>query len=281
MLHSKMTNLKDHIAIYRKAALGLLALAKDVLSEDKWEPPVGDRKNWRKRNQDGTYEYRETPPEQTSQSQQQTDQSTVTQDGQPEQKAKKVVKKVVYKKYLKLDKPKLQETLTKGHFTIISAGRNSKDPKEALLEADDEMFHMRHEELRKELEKANLSYTEVVGHYGGKEPSFLVFHDDTQLTPKTQKSMMVHHRDKEEAKEHRQIMEELGKKFNQDSVLCAAEGRNEIVFTTGSHTGKTCGGHGWKEVPDAEDYYTDIELSSTQHTKFSLDIQECFDRGLL
>ena len=92
---------------------------------------------------------------------------------------------------------------------------------------------------------------------------------------------MVHHKDEEEAKKNRKILTDLGKKFNQDSVLHGSNGRNEIVFTTGKKAGVTCGGHGWKEVPKAKDYYTDISLEGKKHTKFTLDLSDCFKRGLL
>lgn len=265
----------------RQAAIEILRMAREVLGEDKWEPPAGERKNWRRKKQDGTYEYRETPPEGQEPKQDGND-SKVEQDGKQESKKEAPAKKrIVYKKYLKLDKPKLQETLTRGHYSLISAGRNGNDSKESAMSPDDEFFHKRHEELRAELERAGLAYTEVVGHYGSPESTFLVFHDDTELTPSTEKSVMVYHADADEAKRHRQIIEDLGKKFNQDSVLHAGEGRNEITFTTGKKAGQTCGGTGWKEVPEAEDFYTDIELEGKQYTKFSLDIHECFERGML
>jgi len=251
----------------RKAALDVLGMAREVLGaikKNEWESPEGNRKNWRRRLPDGSYEYRETPP---------------GDEKKPEKREES--KPIKYKSHLRLDKAKLQETLTQGHFSIISAGRNPNDPKEAMLKPDDEIFHKRHEELRQELEKNGLQYTEVVGHYGGEESSFLVFHDGTEITPKTQKAMMVHHRDDAEAKSHRNIVAELAKKFNQDSILYGSAGRNEIIFTTGSKAGKTCGGNGWKEVPEAKDFYTDIKLDNQKHTKFSLDIHECFERGML
>ena len=264
----------------RKAALDVLVLAREVLGATKWEAPQGNRKNWRLRKPDGSYEYRDTPPDGNQPKQAP---SEVKQTNKPTEapKPEKPAKKVVYKNYLKMDKPKLQETLTKGHFSIISAGKNGNDPKESQMNPDDPMFHKRHEELRTELEKNGLPYTETVGHYGGEEPSFLVFHDDTELTPKTQKSVMVHHKDADEAKKNRQILDDLGRKFNQDSVLHGSGGRNELVFTTGKKAGTVCGGKGWKEVPDAKDYYTDIKLEGKQHTKFTLDLTECIKRGLL
>lgn len=254
--------------VLRKAALEVLGMARMVLgatTKREWESPEGDRKNWRRKRPDGSYEYRESPPG----------------DEKKTEKTEEGKKPVKYKMHLRLDKAKLQETLTKGHFSIISAGRNPSDPKEAMLKPDDEFFHKRHEQLRDELDKSGLPFTEVVGHYGGEESSFLVFHDDTELTPKTQKAIMVTHRNETEAKQHRKIVEQLGKKFNQDSILYGSAGRNEIVFTTGSKAGKTCGGNGWKEVPEAKDFYTDIKLDKQKHTKFSLDIHECFERGML
>jgi hypothetical protein len=256
----------DRSKLFR-VAREMLGMAREMIGavvKEKWEPPEGKRKSWRKKLPDGTYEYRDTPPE----------------DQQPK-KPDEQGKKVQYKMHLRLDKPKLKETLSHGHFSIISAGRNPNDPHEAAMSPDAEFFHHRHENLRGELERRGLRYTEVVGHYGGKESSFLVFHDDTELTPKTQKSVIVHHRDKDESDRNRKVIEEIGHKFNQDSVLHGAEGRNEIVFTTGKKVGKTCGGKGWKEVPDAKDFYTDIKLEGKQHTKFNLDIHECFEKGLL
>jgi hypothetical protein len=266
----------------RKTASTLLRMAKELIAADGWEAPRGNRKEWRKRKPDGSYEYRYTPPEGKAPPPQQ-DKSKVVQSPKKDQgdKSKPEKRRIQYKLYIKLDKPKLQETLTKGHYSLISAGKNGDDPKEAGMSPDDEFFHKRHEELRGELEKAGFSYTEVVGHYGGKEDTFLVFHDDTELTPKTQKSIMVHHADAKESKKRRSFLEDLGKKYNQNSVLHAGEGRNDMVFTTGSKAGKTCGGNGWKEAPDATDYYTDIELKSKKHTKFQLDIHECKERGLL
>ena len=109
----------------------------------------------------------------------------------------------------------------------------------------------------------------------------IVFHDDEDLTPKTQKSVMVHHRDAEELRRVRRDIEEMARKFNQDSVLHGSGGSNTIAFTTGSKKGKECGGKGWKETPKAKDFYTDIELKGRRHTKFSLDVSGCFEKGLL
>jgi hypothetical protein len=170
--------------------------------------------------------------------------------------------------------------LSKGHFSIISGGRNPEDPKEKKMKPDDEFFHKRHIELRDALEESGLKYTESVGHYDGKEASFLVFHDPTPLTPKTVKSMMVHHKDSKDADKNRKLLNELGTKFNQASVLYGNAGKFGLTFTTGEKKGKTCGGEGWEET-DAKNLFTDIKTEDKGHTKFKLDIAGCFEMRLL
>lgn len=240
-------------------------------AENRWEAPDANRKEWRRKKPDGTYEYRDTAPEGGGG-------SGKKDDTKIEPKEKEIVR---FKHRITLDKPKLKEILSKGHFTILSAGRNPNDPKEKNMSPDDKYFHQRHEDLIDMLEALELPYSEVVGHYDGEEPSFLVFHDETKMTDKTQKSAMIHHRDKKDLDSKREALSELGMRLNQDSVLHGSGGRNEIVFTTGKKKGKTCGGEGWQEAPKADNYYTDIKLDNTQHTKFQLDIHECFEKGYM
>jgi hypothetical protein len=255
-----------------REAIAGLRIAEVVRNQKgpRWEPPRGDRKFWRREKSDGGYEYRETPPEG-----QQKPKERPPEQSKGQQKSK------VYKTHVRLTKLDLKKTLSHGHFSVISAGRNPDDSKESKMKPDDEFFHKRHEQLRDELEKRGLRHTEVVGHYGGKETSFLVFHDDTELTPKTQKSVIVHHHNAEELNKNRKVIEELGKKFNQNSVLHGNGGKNKLVFTAGDKAGQECGGKGWKEMPEAKDYYTDIKLEGKEHTKFNLDIAECFEKGFL
>jgi len=189
---------------------------------------------------------------------------------------------IVPKHKINLSKEKLKETLSKGHYTIISAGRNPNDKEESELKPDDAIFHKRHLQLQAALEEMGVPYTEVVGHYGGKESTFLILHDDTGLTEKTDKSFMVHHAgDEAKINNVKKVLDELAKRFNQDSVLHGDEGRNDLHFTTGKHQGETCGGKGWEEAETAKDIYTDIELENHEHTKFRTNIDECFEKGLL
>lgn len=255
-----------------------------LIADNKWEPPESGRKMWRRLKKDKTYEYRETPPDEVPQKQEKPtvdqDKSKVIQD-KPQLKWKpdKNVKHIKPKNHAILDKNLLKEVLDKGYFTILSAGPNFRDNVENKMKKDDEYFHERHLALRDELERTGMPYTEVMGHYEGEEPSFLVFHDKVEMTPKTSKSFMVHH-DKKSFNKQRKVMEELGKKFNQDSVLHGINGKNEMTFTTGPKKGETCGNKGWKEVPDAKDFYTDIELNDKNHTKVNLNIKDCFKRKM-
>jgi len=188
-------------------------------------------------------------------------------------------KKYKPKGMVHLSKGKLEKTLKDGHFSLISAGQNGKDEKEAKLNPDHAFFKKRHVKLQKDLEDHGLKYTEVVGVYGNKEPSFLVLHNHKKpLTGKTAGGMMVHHDGNEKAL-HK--IHELAVKYNQDSVLHGSHGHNSMVFTSGKNKGRRCGGHGYKEIPDADNYYTDIPLKKGNHTKLQMDISECFERNLL
>lgn len=245
-----------------------IAMRVAVPHEMGWEAPKGRRKEWRKKNPDGTYEYSDKPPVVKKQQKQVVKKEVKKEDEPPE-----------YNHRVYLTKENLKHTLGKGHFTILSAGRNPNDEKEAKMKPDDPFFHERHKDLQSVLEQLGFKYTEAVGHYGSKEPSFLVFHDEQELTPKTVKSMLIHHAHGEELKARKEALNELGKHFNQDSVLHGSGGNNTISFTTGKNAGKECGGKGWKETPDAEDYYTDIELAKKNHTKFQLNVDGCFKGG--
>jgi hypothetical protein len=259
-----------------------LEVVADRVAASTWEAPAGGRKYWRLRKEDGSYEYRETPPEERGGAGQ--EKGEVTQEGVKDKgKAqKKGPAKKVYKHHLVLSKDDLKRTLSKGHFTILSAGLNPKDKKESKMGPDDEFFHKRNLALRDELEKAGFNYTEATGHYEGKEPSLMVFHEPVDIKRGGgRRSFVVHHESADELKARRAKLEELGEKFNQNSVLHGSAGKNTMYFTTGKRKGKECGGKGWNEAPDAKDYYTEMEMENKKRTKFQLDVKECFERGFL
>ena len=178
------------------------------------------------------------------------------------------------------NKKQLADSLSKGHYTIISAGRNPDDPEEAKLPVDHPFFKWRHLKLQSELEKAGVKYNDVVGHYGGLENSFLVMHDGGELDAKNFKPAFKADYDEKQSGDLRKLMNHLGEKYNQNSVLHGAKGRNEINFTSGKHKGKTCGGNGWNFADEEKDFYTELNLKDRPHSKIQMDIHECFkDKG--
>lgn len=249
----------------------------------KWESPTPDRKSWRREIEPGKYEYRDSPPPQDEgKAEQETTKEKSPAKEDEKEKDKPKTEKKVWKHHVVLDKKALVKTLSEGHFSIISAGRNDRDPLEEKLSPDDEIFHKRHEMLKDELEKAGIPFTEAAGCYGaGREPSFFVFHDDTELSPKTVKSVMLHHSDAKELNERKKILDKLGEVFNQNSVLHGEAGKYSLSFTTGERKGKICSGEGWKEIENPRDdqFYTDMSLVDKDHTKFELDLAECKKLG--
>lgn len=166
-----------------------------------------------------------------------------------------------------LSKSELHHTLTRGHFSIISAGRNGNDPSEKPLEWDDPKFKERHEVLRRDLEKHKLRYTEVFGKYGKPEHSFIVHHASAPPEGDQTKAFLVHH---QENGEHA-LIRKLGKKFNQDSVIHANAGTNEMHFTTGVQEGKHHAGAGFDYKPGARQDFTKVPLSDRKRpVKFAL-----------
>ena len=183
-----------------------------------------------------------------------------------------------------LKKDELHKTLDSGYYSMVSGGKNGKDSKEEKMKPDDPFFRERHLALRDDLEKNGLRYTEVLGHYTEGNPqetesTFMVFHDGQKLTDKTAGKFLVHHRDARDFSTTR-LLDRLGEKYNQNSVLHSRAGRNLMVFTTGKHRGKKCGGKGWKEAPEAKNFYTDIPMEGADHTKAQLDIHECEERNM-
>ena len=181
--------------------------------------------------------------------------------------------------HVKMSKKDIKGALTHGHWTIVSAGRNPSNSEEAKMSDDDPFFDNRARQLQADLETMGMPYTVAVGHYGGSERSFMVFHDDneSEASKKAQKAYMVHHR-KDSHKDARTKIDELGAKYNQDSVLHGESGTNRIHFTSGKNKGEDCGGKGWDELPDAKDYFTELG-EGREHTKFSLNVDECFEKG--
>ena len=279
MLSERVIKAMLKVAVVERMAERFESMADRIAS--KWEAPSGGRKYWRLKRDNGSYEYREKPPEEQG-SKVKREESRVEQEGQEDKGKKKTKKKPEqkeYKHHISLDKPALKKLLSEGYFTIISAGRNPKDSKEGKMDVNDEYFHKRNETLKDELEKMGYNYTEAEGHYKGREHSLMVFHEPVEITKMARKSFMIHHNDADELKKRKKGLEELGTKLNQDSVLHGSAGKNTMYYTTGKRKGQECSGQGWNEAPDADDFYTDVKLKGKKHTKFQLDLKECEKKG--
>ena len=189
-----------------------------------------------------------------------------------------------YKNKRVINKKQLVDTLDNGHYSIISAGRNPNDPKESGLDEYDESFSKRYEELQSDLDKLGLPFIEVMGYYEGEERSFMVLHDEPTKDSAGDKHQsngaMVHYKDNEQFQKMKTQMNELGKKYNQDSVLHSSQGKNTMSFTTGEKEGQECGGDGWKSMEAEKDYFSEAKTEDG-YTKWQNDLTDCFERGML
>lgn len=151
----------------------------------------------------------------------------------------------------------LRTTLAETRFGLISAGRNPK------READEpeETFAKRHEQLRADLAALGYVYTQVLGSYGEFEDSFLVMAHDADRDP----------------------LVELGRKYNQDSIIWTDRGTNYMIYTTDSTdddgnpiaAGSYLKGKGFEEISLEEgDFFTEVYLKeSGANARFSLNFE--------
>lgn len=153
---------------------------------------------------------------------------------------------------IKLTKGETEELLKGGKYALISAGRNDKSADDRVLSNDE--IQRRHFDLEEKLIDAGYVYTKVKGKYGGEEDSFLV---------------MAHDADRDH-------IAQLGKQFNQGSVIYSEGGKHEMIFTTGQNAGSKHVGEGHQIVPNAEDFYTEHKTKDGHSLRFSLNFD--FDK---
>jgi len=144
----------------------------------------------------------------------------------------------------KISQEKLESTLNTEQFGMISAGKNPNSPQDSKM--DDKAIEERYDKLRTALDDAGIEYVDMKGKYGEEEDSFLVMGAD------------------------RKKLVELGKQFNQDSIIYGDKGNNEMIYTTGENEGKMQTGQGWEEKADATDMYSEMELANGEKKKFAL-----------
>lgn len=147
-----------------------------------------------------------------------------------------------------LTREELSKVLNTGKFALVSAGPNPELGEDKTLTESE--IKDRHKRLGERLKEGGFAFTNVVGHYGDVENSYLV---------------MVHDAD-------RDFVRTLGKEFKQDSIIYGESGKYELHYTTGEKAAKKemVEGEGWDEVHDLADYYTEFRHPDGAVTKFRL-----------
>lgn len=141
----------------------------------------------------------------------------------------------------------IQIALTQGKYALLSAGRNPNSAEDMQL--SDEQIAARSQALQQDLVGSGYMFTPSIGKYGGEiEDSYLV---------------MAHEAETQE-------VIALGQKYNQDSIIAADGGNQQMIFTTGQNAGQAHVGSGFEPLPDEAPEYTRIETEDGQSVKFSL-----------
>lgn len=144
--------------------------------------------------------------------------------------------------------------LTRGKYALLSAGRNPNNAEDMQL--SDEQIADRSQALQQDLVNFGYMFTPSIGSYGDEtEDSYLVM-QDTYL-------VMAHEAETPE-------IIALGQKYNQDSIIAAKSGTQQMIFTTGEKAGRAYVGTGFEPLPDEASVYTKIETEDGGSVKFSL-----------
>lgn len=183
------------------------------------------------------------------------DASDAPSDFQPPEDEPKPIKESGHLKHLKPQKglgghvtahsKDVKNALKNGPFSLISADRNHSSSEDRGM--PDEHVAERKKSLEKDLKDMGHKYMKVKGKYNGADKdSYMVFHSEPEK------------------------MDELGKKYNQESVLHSSEGKNRLHFTSGPNEGKHHKGEGHEMISEAKDNYTEAKTSNGKKMKFHL-----------
>ena len=176
-----------------------------------------------------------------------------------------------------VNKRELLNTIKNKVYSVISAGGNPNHKDEAdLREKSPELYEKfvneRTEQLRKDLDALNVSYTEVIGDYSGEEVSFLVNHSLKAVSKGKQAShLMLSNHDAKLFKK----LDALGEKYNQDSVLHSVGGIGEFHYTSGEKKGNLCRGKGTRIDQSADNFYSEAQVGRGEYTKWQADMADC------
>lgn len=133
-------------------------------------------------------------------------------------------------------------------FSVFTAD----NPAAKMLSAEENLA--RKAQLVKELEERGIPYREAKGQYSESFDS-------------PENSILIPHGEGVDE----QVVNELGKKYGQESVVHHAEGKNKLQYVTGEKAGQHHAGEGVTIDPNLENYYTEID-----GTRFNLGLD--FDK---
>ena len=183
-----------------------------------------------------------------------------------------------------VNKDEIKDVIKNKSYSVISAWSN---PEKEKMDKDSDpnkfidKMKERTDQLLKKLsdmsKKHGITFSPVVGNYGGIEPSFIVFHNYESMNNYSVKDgdreeFIVHNY--EDNKNVVSELNKLGKEFNQDSVLHSVKGQPELHYTTGDNVGKVCKGKD-TSFEKINDGYSKIK-NDKGYTKWSAGLDQCF-----
>ena len=177
-------------------------------------------------------------------------------------------------------KDKFLDILEKGEYSCISAGINGNDPKDVEnAKNNPDFIKNRTASLRKDLDKLGVKYTEITGSYGGEEPSFMISHNLNSKTAQKEKdnTYLVSGNVYSNTDDIITKINELGTKYNQDSVAHGKDGKMEWHYTTGENAGKRIKGLGTELLNNADDFYSEARIGDGDYTKWACDMSPAFE----
>lgn len=160
-------------------------------------------------------------------------------------------------------------------YSCISAGINPNSQEDINnAKKDPDFIKNRTEQLRKDLDKLGVKYTEIVGNYDGEEPSFLISHNvDSKIAQKQKdNTLLVSGNNYQNNNKIIEKLNQLGKKYNQDSVAHSKNGKMEWHYTTGEKAGKRVRGLGTQMLNSADNYYSQARVGNNDFTMWSCDM---------
>ena len=182
-----------------------------------------------------------------------------------------------------INKKEFENLLHHGEYSCISAGANPNNPQDVQNSKKPDFIKNRTESLRKDLDNLGVKYTEITGFYGGEQPSFLISHtlNAKIAEKKPSNTLLVSGNKYRNDKNIISKLNQLGKKYNQDSVAHCKNGVMQWHFTTGELKRKRIV-TGIETTFDAKDLkslgaYSEGRLSPNEYTVWSARTDNALD----